>query len=279
MGRTIHYKITNKKTFTPQEKKTILDIQDEFNKKYTWTCEDFWLGENQFKGSKDAYGGGFRGFVKTAGNEWNSMLVVSAITLISIKLPKLIFTMQDGGEFLLFPLEIQGGKARVDMEDLMDSLKYWKTRTLDTLVDEAYLKLESIGIKFKCIWKGKMGERVVHECPSKGIRETVPEMQYEMEDVSITGNDWKPVKEFCRKVDPKDFENHPEFQTCVIDLSDMGKIINGTPNQMMAGFHGEYYGKKSVAEVALESQQTQKRLFDVVGFLVKEGLIPKDPLK
>jgi hypothetical protein len=203
---------------------------------------------------------------------------------MSIKCPKFTFTLHDEGEFLLFPLEIRNGKADINFPSLIGSMEDWKriSKYNGNQITETHEKLESLGIKLNYTWEEKMGKRCVymHRNPDgTKVEKFEPEMQYKMVGVTIEGDGWRPVKDFCRKVDPNDFKDHPEFQSCIISM-DSGKpnMTSGTPSQIMAGFSGEYYGKRSVAEVALESQKCQDRMFDMIGFLETQGFL-KHPLK
>jgi len=69
------------------------------------------------------------------------------------------------------------------------------------------------------------------------------------------GKVWRDVGFYCRPVNPKDFEQHPEFRPIILNMESDGRITSNQagPSQIMAGFHGEYYKQKSIAETTAKA--------------------------
>ena len=117
MGRAVFFSAKVTKKLSNQQKKIIHTVQNEYNKKFKWTCECFWMEDLQYQ-KIGGLGRSFEGFVKVGGNELNAAHVVSAISKISKKIPNLKFSLYDEGKYLLLPLEVSKGRARVDFESI-----------------------------------------------------------------------------------------------------------------------------------------------------------------
>lgn len=68
------------------------------------------------------------GFVKTQGNELNSLLVLQALIDISKRVEKAEIYLRDEGEFLLCPLYIQKGKCFPDLEDMKERVNEFASK-------------------------------------------------------------------------------------------------------------------------------------------------------
>jgi hypothetical protein len=79
---------------------------------------------------KDDFKKELRGFTKTQGNEFNSLLVYKALIEISKKIPKATIEVSDEGEFLLCPLKIKNGLVLPQIEDLLDSIRHYSMSML-----------------------------------------------------------------------------------------------------------------------------------------------------
>jgi hypothetical protein len=69
------------------------------------------------------------------------------------------------------------------------------------------------------------------------------------------GKVWRDVGFYCRPVNPKDFEQHPEFPSIILNIGSNGKITSNQsgPLQVMAGFSGEYFKQKFIANATVKS--------------------------
>jgi len=63
------------------------------------------------------------GFTKTQGNEYNSLLVYTALIEVSKRLPDTIVHLSDEGEFLICPVYIANGLVKPDIDDLKKDIK------------------------------------------------------------------------------------------------------------------------------------------------------------
>ena len=66
----------------------------------------------------------FSGFTKVQGNEYNALLVLLALSEISVLIPSATITLSDEGQFLLCPIRIKKGKAIPLLEDVFDDIKW-----------------------------------------------------------------------------------------------------------------------------------------------------------
>ena len=120
MGRTLHYKILNPNDLTDKEKKAIHSITQKSNTgkfENTWTCESFWL--DPLKSNT--------GFTKVGGNEFNALLVYTALIEIS-RLTNAELTLYDEGQFLYADVIIKNGLARIDIDKLKETWKLQKKK-------------------------------------------------------------------------------------------------------------------------------------------------------
>jgi hypothetical protein len=213
----------------------------------------------------------FHGFTKTAGNEWNSLLVISYIVAISKVVPKAQITVHDEGEFLLMPIRVRNGKAKVDQKDLLSSICYWTQRLNEgkqsyfrELIETAIEKMRAFNLEVHY----DLEPYAYKNCISNwnGVKKYRMETKFRMRNVMFRGNKFRPVGDFTRKVNKADFDNHPEFRTMVIEI---GKPMPEF-NNVMSGFYGEYWNKNH-ERVELESQQRNKFIVNLLnGVMGKE---------
>ena len=213
----------------------------------------------------------FHGFTKTAGNEWNSLLVISYIVAVSKVVPKANIKVHDEGEFLLMPIVIRNGKAKVDRKDILGSICYWNRNIEDSdnnyfqeLIGTAHKKMKDLGLEVSY----NLEQYLYNNCVSNwnGVKKYKREKRFRMRNVMFRGNKFRPVSDFCRKVRKADFDNHPEFRTMVIQT---GKPLPAF-NNVMAGFYGEYWNKNH-ERVELQNEQYTKFITNIFnGFNGKE---------
>jgi hypothetical protein len=229
MGRTLHYQVLNPDQLTDAHLETLLAVSTAYNTGQfakVWTCENFyldplasypnWQAGHDWKSYEKRYAEleaqGFsplairrqlvaegvakchsnelRGFTKVGGNEWNALLVYSALLKITELTPALI-KLSDEGEFLLCDVLIRKGKVRPDRDRISESWQYWER--------QGFLTTDEYG----CATKQALQEKLLKK-----------------------GNRWQQPEALCRPVKPEDFAVHPEYNA----------------GEIMAGFHGEYYG-------------------------------------
>ena len=82
-------------------------------------CKDGWTALHG--GSKN----NVRGFCKTQGNEFNSLLVYLALIEISVAIPKARISISDEGEFLYCDVILKNGKAFPNLSSLKESIDSW----------------------------------------------------------------------------------------------------------------------------------------------------------
>lgn len=283
MGRTLHWTIKpkDKLLFDTNDLKVMYDIDKAADKACQWTCETFYLGvgiypnwENKSNWDKlnarhkelvaegthpvDAdfqlikegiaslhnaeWQKEIYGFCKVGGNELNAAIIVGALTEVSKRIQCSI-DLQDEGEYLICPIIIKAGNAMPNRERIMREVGWWLTRKWDPAYNtdaELLVKLESFAKEYY-----EISNKYESRCyPPKCM--------------------WA-VSEFCRKIKPEDFKNHPEYGA----------------SQIMAGFDGEYYGlskKDPEAESYKACATVQKMIEKIFGDKAKdmEMVVGKD---
>ena len=239
-----------------------LDIMAHLSRKgfikYHYGCDD--------KGYPNAQK--FHGFTKTAGNEWNSLLVISYIVAISKLVPRSEISVHDEGEFLILPIKVKNGKARVDTKDILGSIAYWLRHDdnyFHSLIERTKGKFKDFGlnVSYEAV---PFNARV---CTRNwgGIKEYKREKHFRIKNIIVEGNSFRPVSDFCRKVNKADFDNHPQFRTMIIEP---GKAAPAFTN-VMAGFYGEYWNKNH-ERVELENEQRTNFIMNLLsGFAGKDA--------
>jgi len=248
MGRTLHWSIKPKEkaAFNITDLKKIYDIGKRVKDSNNWTCETFnldpdvypnWKGLNDVDCEKgwaivdkrwqelaqqgkhpveieiqlvkegiclfqdNQYRRKMQGFCKVGGNEQNACAIIVGLTVVSIEVDCTI-TVNDEGQFLKCPIVIEKGKARPDNDRICSQLAHLlgspKFNSSYSGLAEEFEKLA------KELWE---------------MREEYRSRYYPPQC------EWS-VQTFCRQVNAKDFEEHPEY----------------SGSQIMAGFYGEYYG-------------------------------------
>lgn len=244
MGRTIHFELKPKNgCFAEEELEKIYEMSLVVNNSCKWTCENFvinpyeiypnwskkstWDKVNQryeylkregfsvleickalvkegialhHFGDEDPHYKVY-GFTKVGGNELNAAVVVVGLAAISSVVKNASIAVHDEGRFLKCQIVIEEGKARPDYKAVKEDIG-WK---LSTQWREGYKDLYP---------KLKKEARVLHDL-----------IEHYCSKYHPPRCEW-PLKDFCRPINPQDFEGHPEYGIA----------------QIMAGFGGEYYG-------------------------------------
>jgi hypothetical protein len=164
MGRTLHYHVLNEDQLSGEHLEAMLAVSTEYNTgKFAkaWTCESFslnplasypdWQAGYDWKSYEQRYSelkadglsplaiyrqlvtegvakchsAELRGFTKVGGNEFNALLVYSALLKITELTPAQI-ALSDEGEFLLADLVLKAGKARLRPREIKADWRYWE---------------------------------------------------------------------------------------------------------------------------------------------------------
>lgn len=162
------------------------------------------------------------GFCKVGGNELNAMVITATLVLVSKKMICTI-TLSDEGKYLRCPVVIEDGKARPDEEGIRDSISHLLTLKWNDNYnkDKKFLaRVEAEARELYDIEKAHHSRYYPPRC------------------------EWD-IAEFTRPVNPKDFEQHPEYGA----------------SQIMSGFYGEYFG--------LSDKDAEAESFRMIGSLQK----------
>ena len=241
MGRCLNFSVKNGKDITEEEKEYMFQVSEKYNNgefEDVWTCEHFYLDPYQYYPNwqyfdvlktcmniqswdfiNEIYGqfrakgmthgetclalktkglilfhdkveeGEIRGFCKVGSNEFNAMLIFIALVEIS-KHTEAIIELSDEGKFLLGAVIIKDGMCKWDVEDMKEHWAHWEK--------EDFIKEN----KYRCGDRMRDQKNLIHALPG-----------------------WFEPHLACRKVNPKDFMEHPEYGA----------------GQIMAGFGGEYW--------------------------------------
>lgn len=219
MGRTLHYEVLNEVGL--EDKRTMLKISEHYNSgkfKDVWTCENFYLDPWHFYPNWDIKDnswekvnsrlkileglgipyheaiikmhdegyvnfhspGKIYGFTKVGGNEYNALLVYLALIDIS-RLTNAIISLRDEGEFLLVPVILEKGQAKIDIQDVKESWEYWRK---EGWLDPASKNFNAYNTNTKMLMQKKLCQKYI------GLSNPFA---------------------LCRVVNQKDFEVHPEY--------------------------------------------------------------------
>lgn len=215
-------------------------------------------------------GNTLNGFTKTQGNEFNSMLVLQALTDISNALPNVEIRLSDEGEFLLCPLKIKKGKALPLIDDLIENLQSYALRMLFSKGFKGNILNKITPTDFTDAFKGDIGIENGYGDMTVYVNNTLRNLK-EIETVLISegfrGNNlyfynitncplkWITPKKLTRPVDVEKFLNY--------------KMGTGT---LMDGFLGEGFDLTDKDSEA-ESYKSIARMFS---FLEKLGVDKKN---
>jgi len=243
MGRTLHYEVKpiNGK-FSKKELEKLYDTGRIFTERCKWTCETFcinpyatypdWNSNSTWKKYEKRYNElaeqelhhneinkqlvkekiaslhrknpqtGFYGFTKTGGNEANSLQVIMGLLAASRVVKKARIFLHDEGELIIGSyIIIEQGSAQFNTEKQKQQIGYLLGKVL---FDKGYANHKDSFIK-----------------KAKELYDLVE--KYSLDD------EFYPITDFLRPVNPKDFEDSPEYGAA----------------QIMAGFEGEYFGLNS----------------------------------
>ena len=251
MGRTLHFEVKPiNGHFTKKELEKLYNVGQVYADKCEWTCETFGLHPymfypnwNQFNGAinkvktawatvdkrynellqeelhpntiaqklfaeklvlfhRDKAEFGFNGFCKTGSNELNSLQVVLGCLAATRVVKNARIHLHDEGKLLKCYIIIENGKAKADKDEIQQQIGYLLSKCM---FDESYKKYYDDFVE-------QAKELYSFINPPNGVWYN-PEELYD-------------ISKFVRPIDPKDFENHPEYGAA----------------QIMAGFGGEYWG-------------------------------------
>lgn len=115
MGRTIHYCIPKTTPVSARDYREIDRVQQEYNKRFTWTCENLWLEWPEgYLGRRYSASG----FTKVRENEWNAFLVLRFLTWVSRKYSQLQIEVVDEGQYILAgSIVLKAGSPRIVQRD------------------------------------------------------------------------------------------------------------------------------------------------------------------
>jgi hypothetical protein len=206
-----------------------------------------------------------RGFTKTQGNEYNSMLVYLALCAISKKAPNLIIHLSDEGDYLLCPLYIRQGKVMPDFERLEENIDRWSKSLLMPKIQE----------DIKDILEG-MPEEAIQEvglntsysdCALKYFREAIQKVKtifFILIEQGLSGNELYVFNLRHRK--PKDWFE-PLLFSRAVDPNDFRKDNKEGFTYIMSGFYGEYWNRNGNKDAEAESYRMLSNI---------TKLLPKD---
>lgn len=207
----------------------------------------------------------FSGFVKTQGNEYNSMLVYLALITISKKCPNLEIKLSDEGDYLLCPLFIRSGKVLPDFARLEQSIQFWSHSIAmaklseglkDVLQDIPEIVISDYHLKGE--YGSNSMEYLINEI------QTLKTVFFVLTEQGLSGKDlytynlqnrdpkdWFEPFLFSRAVNPEHFktDKEPDF------------------THIMSGFYGEYWGRNGNKDSELESYKITAQI---------QKLLPKD---
>lgn len=181
------------------------------------------------------------GFVKTQGNEFNSMLVLQALITISKRLPAVTIEISDEGEYLMCPLTIKKGLALPVVEDLVDSIR-----------DYSFRMILSEGYEGNALDKLDIPEFSYDFGSDIRIKNSYGDMSRYINDKLRNLKDVNDVLNKFRKRDndfyffnlkqrkPEDWFK-PTLFTRYVDITNFVNY-KMSPGTLMDGFHGEAFG-------------------------------------
>jgi hypothetical protein len=201
------------------------------------------------------------GFVKTQGNEFNSLLVYTGLLELSILCPKLTIELDDEGEFLLANLKINNGKVLPKLNDIREDVDRWsrelavkeldfKTRFADEykLLGNDGIDNLNIGGTYSSYAEGYLKKSLQKYARAFRIMKEHFKGDFQLNahniEHCIKPEQWFDPILFCRAVNIDDFYTY-----------------EGGASKLMDGFDGEYWGlsdKDSEAESYRMIAQVQK---------------------
>ena len=202
------------------------------------------------------------GFVKTQGNEFNSLLVLKALVQISKKLPKVTITLRDEGRFLLCELIIKQGKVLPNIQEKMDDLRNYALKMLFSKNFEGNILSKLETTDFDACFKGDMGLENGYGDMTNYINQTLKDLK-EIENALIKaiGKNLNSSSLYFYNIEtrsPKDYFEPTDFVRPV----DVMKFLDykSTTGKMMDGFHGEGFG--------LSTEDSEKESYEAIARLM-----------
>ena len=157
------------------------------------------------------------------------MMITLGLTAISTKIDCSI-KLDDEGKFLIVPIILENGMAKPDCDRIDQNIAYWMTRR----------------------WvPGYADSGIDWEKMSKGYFDLKEKYK----------SRFSPVDEFCRKVKPEDFKDHPEFSA----------------KEIMSGFYGKYFGLAKDKDPEMESYKMSAMVQGILGKAGEKGRMEVAP--
>lgn len=137
MGRTIHFTAVFPERIMETDINILKQVSEKYNSgvyKDIWTCENFYFVPNDYKsisGDNDE----FSNFCKVGENEFNSYLVLTALTEISLLLPDVEIYVHDEGKYLRIPyIILKNGLGCVDESEHKEYCEYLRNKGEELLL-------------------------------------------------------------------------------------------------------------------------------------------------
>lgn len=197
-----------------------------------------------------------RGFTKTQGNEFNSLLVYSALIEVSEKIPSCEIELHDEGEFLFCDVIIKQGKVKPKVSEIKENIQRWLADLYE--IKEGEITLIGLPETIKQELDLGTGKRSYNDCALgylqteiNNLKDLLKKIKPELDKqniplflYNIENRFYDPIL-CCREVKPEDF---------------VGEYEEGAKN-LMDGFHGEYFG--------LSQGDSEKESFDMIAMIQK----------
>jgi hypothetical protein len=291
MGRTIHYNFKLSKDLDQKRVEKLIAITDEYNEKYTWTCENvgfsnfgFYPNWDYFRKSTTTAALGTNEIWKIidAAYKSNEKYKMSHLdNIMNLRMKRLIRFHQmdivgnpDLKEFRGFT-KVAGNEwnALLTLAWLVEVSKLIPEAMIAVYDEGEFLKIPIYlkNAKARPDWtyiKSKKAhcQKNIEDYWAKPYLERLDNGIKDYESAPrITMNFVSPAV-FTRNVNPKDFEKHPEFRTMTINA---GSGAVSHYENIMAGFGGEYWTKKGEL-VELRSEQSTEFILNILGGLVNK---------
>lgn len=292
MGRTIHYGFKLSKPLDTKRINKIIDLTDEYNTKYVWTCEN--VGFSNF-----GFFPNWEYWRALKGENYSRDLIWKAIdtayksnekfgmshldNIMNLRQIKRIISFHQCDEKGNPDLKEFHGFTKVAGNEWNALLTLAWLVEVSRVVPEAMIEVYDEGefLKIPIYLKNAKARpnwsRIKHQrkhCARYSTEhwsvECVEKLDAGILDYAkaplITPHFVSPAV-FTRNVNPKDFEKHPEFRTMIINAGS-GSVSHY--ENVMAGFGGEYWTKKGELTELRSEQSTDFILKLLSGITQKE---------
>lgn len=213
-----------------------------------------------------------RAFTKVQGNEFNSLLVYSALLEISELCPDVKIRLSDEGEFLYCDsVYIKQGKVLPDLDDIQESIKHWatlvlfsnkKTKLMREIKEEIYPLLDETALRDIDL------ENNYGDCADRYLKDYLKKYAAIMarlnDECGLGGHEmflWN-----IKRRDPKKWFD-PDIWHRPVDKKKF-KDYKMTPGTLMDGFSGEGFGLTDEDSEAYSYRQIAaiQKLFKDAGY-------------